>query len=369
MKDSNAPGSTPPPFMLGTISLTEQVSHWCEQPALFVAPASQSTKQLRALAVLKWYISTLRGQFGNRPDSVPESGPRKGPGRKRPLPSIQGETFIGAWNGPKEIGRTDIVVEQISYSPPVTAYRIANDVHRVRLEGYHAQKMGFKTGPRIERPGNLVLSLDGHGEEYAMTIPTMQLTGFVPPPPYPELEGTVYIVGNNGISSEVEFVGKGWLSGKKNSFKAKVFEEGKGGKKEVIFKVEGQWQGGSWKVTDAKGKALGSEVDTDGTLVLERVTSKPVAEQGQFESGRLWEKAVEAIKRGDMPSVKNEVDKVVAANQAAKEPRLFKQARWTEVEELLGKFGQAIQKEETKGIWRWKGDDGLISVGGDDDEY
>lgn len=355
MKDSHGPGKTPPPFMLGPTTITQRATYWCEQPSLFVAPASQPTKQLRALAVVKWYLSTLRGQFGDRPDAIPASGVQKGPGKKQPLPSIQGEVFLGHWEGGQSTGKTSMVVEQISQSPAVTAYRAVNQLHNVRLEGYHVLKMGFKTGPRIERPGHLVLSLDGHGERYAMTIPTVQLTGFVPPPPYPELESTVHIVGNNGMSCEIEFIGKGWLSGKKNSFKAKMREEGKGGGKEVVWKVEGQWQGGSWKVTDAKGKAVESEIDTTGPVALEQVDVQPVEEQGEYESGRLWSEAVAAIKNGDMQSVKMEVDKVLA-REGVPETRYFEAGTWDEADELLAKVGLGIQKEETRGVWRWKGE-------------
>src|ERR1700761_5518317 len=76
-----------PAFILSPTSLTEFPSYWCEDPSLFVAPAKQESPVLRALAVLNWYLRTLRAQWVKRTGM-----------KKKPLNPILGELFLGHWD-------------------------------------------------------------------------------------------------------------------------------------------------------------------------------------------------------------------------------------------------------------------------------
>ena len=90
---------------------------------MLIAATKQDSKILRSLAVLKWWLSTLRGQFGKRDGK-----------RKKPLNPCLGELFIGHWDE-EQSGKTEVVVEQISHHPPASAFRIWNEKHKVRIEG------------------------------------------------------------------------------------------------------------------------------------------------------------------------------------------------------------------------------------------
>lgn len=305
-----------PIFILGPTSLTEYTSYWCEQPSLFVAPAGQATAELRALGVLKWYLCTLRGQYGRREGMGPASGGppgRKGPGKKKPLNPILGEIFKGHWADDGETGKTELVAEQVSHQPPVTAYHISNARHRIRLEGYHVQKTIFRGMPQIEKVGHVMLSLDEYHESYVMTMPDMHLVGLIPPPPYPELVGTTFIVGNNGITAEIEFSGRGWIRGKKNSFRAKLFYRGK--PKEILYRIEGQWQGAAFSVFDASGVKL-EEFNTAGQHEVTPITVLPITEQSPLESRRVWQHVADGIIKGDLTTAGKEKHKLEEEQRA-----------------------------------------------------
>jgi hypothetical protein len=72
--------------------MTEFAAYWAEHPAL------------RALCVLKWFLSTLRAQHSNLDDK----GKRK---RMKPLNPFLGEQFVGKWVD--AAGTTNLVAEQV----------------------------------------------------------------------------------------------------------------------------------------------------------------------------------------------------------------------------------------------------------------
>ncbi|EXJ59309.1 uncharacterized protein A1O5_12190 [Cladophialophora psammophila CBS 110553] len=341
---------TAPAFILSPTSLTEFPSYWCEDPYLFVAPAKEGSKVLRALAVLKWYLSTLRAEWSKQRGM-----------KRKPLNAILGELFL-AHREDGENGKTELVVEQVSHHPPITAYHIRNEKYKVTLEGYHRQKTYFRGRPCIDRIGHVLLHLDAFDEDYLVTLPGLRLEGLIPPPPYPEIEGRNYIVGGNGIMAEIEYSGRAWLRGKKNSFHAKLYHEGHAGS--PLFTVRGQWVGGAFTIYDSARRPI-EVVDTAAARNLPAMVVKPLEEQGPLESRRVWHKVSEAIKQGETSTASREKHKIEEEQRALRrkeqaegierQPRYFKLGEWRQAEKLLAKAGMDIRREETKGIWRWVG--------------
>lgn len=105
---------TAPPFILGTISLTEFSSYWAEHPSIFVAPASEPDPEKRALLVLKWFLSTLKQQYCSRSDKLGSE--------KKPLNPFLGELYLGKWED--EAGTTQLVSEQVRYCNSTTQTRV-----------------------------------------------------------------------------------------------------------------------------------------------------------------------------------------------------------------------------------------------------
>ena len=94
---------TAPPFIVGTISLTEFSAYWTEHPSIFVAPATEQDPAKRALLVLKWFLTTLKQQYASRSDKLGSE--------KKPLNPFLGEIFLGKWED--EAGTTNLVSEQV----------------------------------------------------------------------------------------------------------------------------------------------------------------------------------------------------------------------------------------------------------------
>lgn len=53
-----------------------------------------------------------------------------------------------------------------------------------------------------------------------------------------ELEKSSTIVSSTGYVAKIEYTGKGWVTGKKNTFAATLSKEGS---KDVLYTIEGQW--------------------------------------------------------------------------------------------------------------------------------
>ena len=62
---------------------------------------------------------------------------------KKPLNPVLGELFYGHWPDRGGRGRTELVVEQVSHHPPITAYYISNKEKGLALQGHNAQKTSF----------------------------------------------------------------------------------------------------------------------------------------------------------------------------------------------------------------------------------
>ena len=57
--------------------------------------------------------------------------------------------------------------------------------------------------------------------------------------PYVELEKSSYIVSTSGYTSRIDYSGRGWLSGKKNTFSATLAKSDS--PKDVLYTADGQW--------------------------------------------------------------------------------------------------------------------------------
>lgn len=87
-----------------------------------------------------------------------------------------------------------------------------------------------------------------------ITLPSLHIEGIVYGSPYVELNKSSTITSSTGYVSTIDYSGKGWISGKKNSFTATMTKEGS---KEVLYTVDGQWTD-KFSVKEGKTK---NEVD------------------------------------------------------------------------------------------------------------
>ncbi|KAI1841596.1 hypothetical protein JX265_004674 [Neoarthrinium moseri] len=355
---------TAPPFILSSTSLTEFSSYWCEHPSVFVAPAKEADPAKRALLVLKWFLTTLKQQYASRSEQYGNE--------KKPLNPFLGELFLGTWED--AAGTTELASEQVNHHPPATAYSITNAKAGVHLEGYNAQKASFSKTINIKQIGHAVLTVPdpskpGQFDTYLITLPSLHVEGLLFGAPFIELDGASYITSSTGFTAKVDYSGKGWLSGKKNSFTAILHPTGK--EKEVLYNVSGQWTK-AFEIHSGAAKHNSSSnliENWDPTTVpTSQLKVAPIEQQHPLESRRAWAKVAQGIAIGDMDSVGKEKTKIEQAQRTMRkkeqdEGRSWERRYFTSVanasdptlESLAANVGLNSNgdADKTGGLWRF----------------
>lgn len=302
---------TAPPFILSPTSLSEYSKYWSEHPDLLMEPNflanSENAEKYeieamslkRTIAVARWFISTLRSQYCSRNENMGSE--------KKPLNPFLGEVFVGKWQDLSKdgkIGTTNLLSEQVSHHPPVTAYSIYNEKNNTLLQGYNGIRSSFSTTSiNVKQYGHALLNYQNLNEDYLVTLPPLHIEGLITASPFVELEGTSYIQASSGYIVVFEFSGRGYFSGKKNTFKARIYRDilSSSNKENALVTISGQWSGKSYI---AKGSTTPSsksdELFYDAQYKKpEELIVKPIDEQHELESRKAWSKVAEAIKKSD----------------------------------------------------------------------
>ncbi|KAK6457118.1 uncharacterized protein RJT20DRAFT_94187 [Scheffersomyces xylosifermentans] len=309
---------TAPPFILSPTSLSEYSQYWGEHPNLLIEPnfLAQSEKATRdetdamalkrIIAVTKWFISTLRSQYCSRNESMGSE--------KKPLNPFLGEVFLGKWEDPEgaegKIGETILLSEQVSHHPPVTAYGIHNAKNGVTLQGYNGIRSSISTTSiNVKQYGHAILEYKNLEESYLITLPPLHIEGLISASPFVELEGSSYIQASNGYFAVIEYSGRGWVTGKKNTFKARIFRDAMSSarKENAVITVSGQWSGKSYIGNGSSTPSSKDELFYDAqSSEPQHLVVKPIAEQHELESRKAWSKVAEAIKKADYDLISEE---------------------------------------------------------------
>ncbi|KAF6750809.1 oxysterol binding protein [Ephemerocybe angulata] len=377
---------TAPPFILSPVSLTEFPAYWCERPDLFCAIADAKEGEERHLAVLQWFLSTLKDQYTSRNEEMGSE--------KKPLNPVLGELFYAYWPDKNGRGKTTLLVEQVSHHPPITAYVIENKTKGLKLEGHNAQKTTFSSGSIIVKQiGHAILTVGG-SDQYLITLPRLRIDGLWYGSPYIELADSSHIIGG-GHTSTIEYSGKGYFSGKSHTFKATATPlPGMGGGNQLLPPAQGSSGGKGWfsSSKNASSSSLASaELVIEGTwhetsTWVKGVTSKgtltgtkfhdvtpgsgakkedaiPVGgdeggAMGEYETRKLWGVVAKGIKEGDFETASKDKSRI---ENEQRQKRKDEQAAGTEwplkhfkhedsdpVYERLGKFVKLQPPTEDK---------------------
>ncbi|POS74401.1 oxysterol binding protein [Diaporthe helianthi] len=354
---------TAPPFILSGTSLTEFSSYWCEHPSIFVAPAKEADPEKRALLVLKWFLTTLKQQYASRSEQYGNE--------KKPLNPFLGELFLGRWED--EAGTTELISEQVSHHPPATAYSITNLPTGVHLEGFNAQKASFSKTINIKQIGHAILTVpipdkQGEKETFLISLPSLHVEGLIFGSPFIELDGASYITSSSGYTAKIDYSGKGWLSGKKNSFTAALFPTGK--EKDVLYSVTGQWTK-SFEIHSGSAKHASSSslVDSYDAVAAKStpLSVAPIEAQHPLESRRAWQNVAAGILKGDMDSVGREKTKIETAQRELRAKEKAEGRMWqrryftvrTDPDPVLTELAKYVgvpdhgDGDKTGGVWRF----------------
>lgn len=368
---------TGPPSLLAPSSVVEVGHCWAQRPSVFAAPALEPCPQKRALLVLRWFLVALRSQLytgvdaTTSPTSTATTNPTKHASIRKPLNAFLGELFLARWTDPASQSTTQLVAEQVSHHPPITAMHVADTAHGVRADGYARVEMTFNGAVHVRQVGHATLHIDGYDEDYLVPLPDVRVRGFLAGCMYPELGGTYHIVGSGGWVSEVSFSGEGVIrGGRRNAFVARVYRRGDA-QQQSVYEVGGCWSEG-WTVRDGRtGEVLEVyEVDAAENAAVP-MEAAPVETQDPWESRRAWDGVLQGLRTGDMRMVVEEKSKLEQAQRqmrasealrgVAWEPLLFRSRDAEEhgvFHRLSEGLGWQLHHDKTKGVWRV--DDGRV---------
>lgn len=211
-----------------------------------------------------------------------------------------------------------------------------------------------------QQVGHAILHIDAYDEDYFITLPPLHIEGLITGSPYVELNSSTYIQSSSGYTSRIDYSGKGWVSGKKNTFSAIVYPEGK--EKEVIYKAEGQWTD-AWQFKDPKSKVAVDQFDPKKTPTTP-LTVAPIEQQDDFETRRAWKKVSDAINKGDMDLTSAEKTIIETRQREMRKQEKDENREWERsffsraetfptIQKLAGKVGEALNDNQTNGVWVW----------------
>ena len=132
-----------------------------------------------------------------------------------------------------------------------------------------------------------------------LTTAKLRIEGVIWGSPYVELSETSAIQSSAGYTATIDYKGRGYFSGKAHSFKAVLTHNGK-----QLQTYEGQWTGVS-TVGGSKGPVF-----YDASAPKTEVTVKPIAEQSEWESRRLWDAVARGIRSGNYDVASQEKSKI-----------------------------------------------------------
>lgn len=293
-----------------------------------MAPTQEPDPAKRALLVLKWLMNTLKQQYCSRSEKLGSE--------KKPLNPFLGELFLGHWDD--ETGTTHLISEQVSHHPPVTAYCIWNDRHRIRLEGYNGQKASFSRTIQIKQIGHALLTLtppnSSTPEAYLITLPALHIENLIYGAPFVELSRSTHIVSSSGYIAKIDYSGRGWLSGKKNTFAATLWKDGEGSERNPLYAGGGQWsdtfvfrecEGGDPK----RGHEILSFSPSD--IQLSRLQVAPLEQQDVFESRRAWSNVARNLEKGDLEATSHYKSRIENAQRALRRKEREDGREWRRV--------------------------------------
>lgn len=170
---------------------------------------------------------------------------------------------------------------------------------------------------------------DAPDDTFLISLPSLHCEGLLFGSPFMELDGASYITSSTGYTAKIDYSGKGWLSGKKNSFIATLYPTGRD--KEVLYNCAGQW-------TKAFEMHRGAAKHNSSSTLMDRwdpaatattpLRVAPLEEQLPLESRRAWARVARGIQQGDMDAVGREKGIIENAQRAARRREQAQGREW-----------------------------------------
>ncbi|GFN17666.1 Oxysterol-binding protein OBPa [Aspergillus tubingensis] len=313
-----------PTFILEPRSMLERITNFMAHPETLLPMPTIDDPLERFVSVVKFYLSGWH---------------IKPPGVKKPLNPILGETYTCYWDYPDGT-RGYYIAEQTSHHPPKSSYFFMAPEHNIRIDGTlkpRSKFLGNSAASMMEGIAILRFLNRGQdkekGERYILTQPNMYARGILFGKMKYELGDHSYVrCPENNLVADIEFKTKGYFSGTYNAIGGTIKNEKTG---EVYYELSGLWNG-EMHIKDVhthKKDLLFNATHAKHTPPLTR----PIEQQGERESQRLWQPTVKAIIARNHEAATDEKTKIEdrQREEAAKRaddgvewhPRLFRRVQ------------------------------------------
>lgn len=299
---------TLPTFILERKSMLERITNQLQQPDIVLAAHKASDPLQRFLLVVKWYLSG----WHIAPKAV-----------KKPLNPVLGEFFTAYWDLPNG-EQAYYIAEQTSHHPPKSSYFYMIPNEHIRVDGSIIPKsrfLGNSTAAMMDGVTILsfldILDSNGEPEKYSLTQPNMYARGILFGKMRIELGDHMIIKSpTHGFSIDIEFKTKGFISGTYDAIEGVV----KNSKGESLYEITGKWNDTIYIKDLVKGGHKTTFFDAKAATPLPPKV-RPLEEQGEFESQRLWKKVTDALGERNHEVATDEKFKIEDAQRVASKKR------------------------------------------------
>ena len=244
-----------------------------------------------------------------------------------------------------------------------------------QLQGYNAQKASFTRTIHVKQIGHALLSFtpprSQTPETYLITLPALHIESLIYGSPFVELNNYTHIVSSTGYVARIDYSGKGWMSGKKNSFSASLWKVGEGDEKHPLYTAEGQWtdkfviKAGDGKHAKEIDRYSGKAMKTTPLIVA------PLEQQDPYESRKAWRNVAKSIEKGDMDATSHFKSRIENAQRELRRKEQQEKREWERtffrnvdpkeepmfeklVHMISGSGGWAgAEPDKTGGVWRF----------------
>lgn len=300
---------TLPTFILEKKSMLERIANQLQFPDILLDAHAEKDDLQRFVKIVKWYLSG----WHIAPKAV-----------KKPLNPVLGEYFTAYWDLPNK-QQAFYIAEQTSHHPPKSSYFYMIPESNIRVDGTTIPKsrfLGNSTAAMME--GLSVLQfLDiidpktGKPEKYTLTQPNMYARGILFGKMRIEL-GDHLIIKGPKYQVDIDFKTKGFISGTYDAIEGIVKDyQGK-----EYYEISGKWNDIIY-YKDLRDKSAKKAIlfNCHTSTPLKPIV-RPLEEQGELESRRLWKKVTDALAKRDHVVATDEKFKIENAQRILAKKRV-----------------------------------------------
>ncbi|KAJ2762889.1 Oxysterol-binding protein 4 [Coemansia nantahalensis] len=185
---------------------------------------------------------------------------------------------------------------------------------------------------KVVQEGRVTLRLRDSDEIYCLTLPDLNICSIITGRPFLEMSSTTFIRSSRGYTAEFRWHTKPWLYGEYHKFDGRIFRDAAaalvpdGPGQEQLFTMKGKWVAESASVNLRTGEEQ-PLFDVQAQPAAD-ICIRPVDEQSELESRRVWRRVSEALRAGNYDAASREKTAIEEEQRALRRQRAEAGAEW-----------------------------------------